>query len=154
MRKLMISCCLLVGIMMQAHCGKKESGCTAISPDVEKSQLVAFCTANNISYTLHSSGLLYQIIDSGTGVSPAAPSKVSLTYTGTLLNGTMIDSGTLTGIQLGSLIEGMQTGLPLIHKNGRIKLVIPSEMAYGCIGKGTVPPNSPLYFMITLTDVQ
>jgi FKBP-type peptidyl-prolyl cis-trans isomerase FkpA len=155
MRKIVALICLLLAISPQYHCGKKVEGCSAVSPDVEKNELIAFCAANNINYTWKSSGLFYQIIDSGTGVSPTITSKISINYTGTLLDGTIFDSGTLTNIILNSLIEGMEVGIPLLRKGGHIKLIIPSEMAYGCIGKAPgIPPNTPLYFNILLTDVQ
>lgn len=155
MRKIFALACLLIWVCPQYHCGKKVEGCTAVSPDVEKAQLIAFCKADSIDYTWMNSGLLYQVIDSGTGVHPAMSSKISINYTGTLLNGTVFDSGSLTKVNLNSLIEGMEVGIPLIGKEGHIKLVIPSEMAYGCTGKEpAIPPNTPLYFNIFLTDVE
>jgi len=51
------------------------------------------------------------------------------------------------------LIAGWQIGLPLIHKGGEIKLIVPSSLAYGC-GNGPLPANSILYFDIHLVDVQ
>jgi FKBP-type peptidyl-prolyl cis-trans isomerase FkpA len=155
MRKIVVLACLLLVISPQYHCGKKVEGCSAVSPDVERSALDSFCGKNNIYPSWLSSGLLYQIIDSGTGVHPAMTSKISITYKGTLLNGTVFDSSSLSNVVLNSLIEGMEVGIPLIRKGGQIKLVIPSEMAYGCMGKAPgIPPNTPLYFNIFLTDVQ
>ena len=155
MRKFVVLVCLLLIISPQYHCGKKVEGCSAISPDVEKSTLSTFCVNNNIKSSWLSNGLAYQIIDSGTGAYPAMTSKISMNYTGTLLDGTLFDSSSLSKVILSSLIEGMEVGLPLIRKGGHIKLVIPSEMAYGCTGKApAIPPNTPLYFNILLTDVQ
>jgi len=155
MRKFVVLVCLLLIISPQYHCGKKVEGCSAISPDVEKSALSTFCVNNNIKSSWLSNGLAYQIIDSGTGAYPAMTSKISMNYTGTLLDGTLFDSSSLSKVILSSLIEGMEVGLPLIRKGGHIKLVIPSEMAYGCTGKAPIiPPNTPLYFNILLTDVQ
>jgi len=61
---------------------------------------------------------------------------------------------TRSGWTLSSLIEGWKIGIPLIKKGGRIKLIIPSALAYGCTGYASIPPNTPLYFDVTLTDVQ
>lgn len=155
MRKIVVLVCLLLVISPQYHCGKKVEGCSAVSPDVERNELSLFCTTNHITSTWLSSGLAYQIIDSGSGVYPAMTSKISINYTGTLLDGTVFDSSSLSKVILSSLIEGMEVGIPLIRKGGHIKLVIPSEMAYGCIGKApSIPSNTPLYFNILLTDVQ
>lgn len=140
-----------------SSCGKKETGCLPVSPDSEKSQLITFCSTNNISYTQLSSGLFYQILSQGAGVTPTLNSKVYITYTGTLLNGTVFDaqtSASATGWALSSLIEGMRIGLPLIQKGGHIKLVIPSALAYGCNGIANIPSNTPIFFDVTLVDVQ
>ena len=155
MRKIVVLVGLLLVISPQYHCGKKVEGCSAVSPDLEKNELSLFCKSNHIASTWLSSGLAYQIIDSGSGVYPAMSSKISINYTGTLLNGTVFDAGYLSNAILSSLIEGMGVGIPLIRKGGNIKLIIPSEMAYGCTGKAPgIPPNTPLYFNIFLTDVQ
>ena len=57
-----------------------------------------------------------------------------------------------SGWPLSTLIDGWKIGLPLIKKGGHIKLVIPSSLAYGCSGYGTIPPNTPIFFDINLID--
>jgi FKBP-type peptidyl-prolyl cis-trans isomerase len=72
-----------------------------------------------------------------------------------LLNGTQFDaSANPVSFLLSGVIKGWQIGIPLIKKGGRIKLVIPSSLAYGCKGQNSIGPNSPLYFEVTLTDVR
>lgn len=139
-------------------CGKKDSGgCQPASIDSEKNSMIAYCTANNINYTQNSSGILYEILSPGSGSTLTANSKIYITYTGKLLNGSVFDSqsdATQTGWPLSSLIEGWQIGVPLIKKGGHIKMVIPSSLCYGCNGSGPIPSNAPLFFDITLVDVQ
>ncbi|MCA6452324.1 MAG: FKBP-type peptidyl-prolyl cis-trans isomerase [Chitinophagaceae bacterium] len=79
-----------------------------------------------------------------------------MVYTGKLLNGTTFDAtANPISLSLSSVIDGWKIGLPLIKKGGRIKLVIPSALAYSCTGAGTsIPPNSPLFFDVTLQDVR
>jgi FKBP-type peptidyl-prolyl cis-trans isomerase len=72
-----------------------------------------------------------------------------MTYTGTLLNGTKFDAGTIS-YPLSQLIVGWQIAVPLIGKGGRIKVVLPSSLGYGAQTTGPIPANSPLYFDITL----
>jgi FKBP-type peptidyl-prolyl cis-trans isomerase FkpA len=145
-------------VMLLSGCVKKEQGCTPVSPSAEEPQITAYASANGITAVKHSSGIYYQIIDSGTGATPTLTSKVYINYVGKLLNGTTFDQSdnpANTGWTLGSLIEGWQIGLPLIKKGGKIKLIIPSSLAYGCNGAGnTIPPNAVLYFYIELVDVQ
>jgi len=147
----------LIGLLALGSC-EKEKGCVQTSPSDEKAAMAAFCTSNGITYIEHSSGILYQVINAGTNITPTLDSRIFIYYTGKLMNGTTFETlsdPTRTGWQLKSLIEGWQVGLPLIQKGGRIKLVIPSSLAYGCVGAGgSIAPNSPLFFDITLTDVQ
>lgn len=145
-------------LFSMSGCSKKDQGCTPVSPQAEEPQITAYASANGIAAVKHTSGIYYQIIDPGTGATPTLTSKVYITYTGKFLNGTVFDEAddaSQTGWQLGGLIEGWGIGLPLIKKGGRIKLIIPSSLAYGCPGAPpTIPPNSVLYFDISLVDVQ
>jgi FKBP-type peptidyl-prolyl cis-trans isomerase FkpA len=43
--------------------------------------------------------------------------------------------------------------LPKIGVGGRIKMLIPSALAWGCTGYGPVPGNAPVYFDVTLLQV-
>ncbi|MCU0322263.1 MAG: FKBP-type peptidyl-prolyl cis-trans isomerase [Chitinophagaceae bacterium] len=135
---------------------EKEKGCVQKTPSEEKAAMIAFCTTNSINYTEHPSGILYEVVQPGSLVRPTLDSRVFIFYTGKLLDGTTFETQSNpsnTGWPLKSLIEGWQIGLPLIQKGGRIKLVIPSSLAYGCTGSGGIGPNSPLFFDITLTEV-
>jgi len=130
--------------------------CTPKSVSSEEPTILAYASANGITATRDASGLYYQVITPGTGGAPSATSKVFVTYTGTLLDGTVFDQQTnaaQTGWVLGSLIQGWAVGLPLIQKGGEIKLIVPSSMAYGCNG-GSLPANAILYFDVHLVDVQ
>lgn len=135
-------------------CGKTESGCQPVPVASERMQLAAYCNANNITFTEHSSGLLYQIINPGTGTaSPTAASNVSVVYTGKHFDNTVFDSrANPITFNLGGLIDGWKIGLPLIKKGGRIILVLPSALAYSCTGNSGIKPNEPLMFDITLHD--
>jgi FKBP-type peptidyl-prolyl cis-trans isomerase FkpA len=135
----------------------KDTSCHDKTPQSEQAAILAYATANSINVTAHSSGLYYEIVNAGSGVTPNANSKVFVGYTGKLLNGTVFDSQTnpaATGFILNGLIQGWQIGLQLIHKGGTIRLLVPSSLGYGCNGFGTVPGNSILYFDIYLADVQ
>lgn len=136
----------------------KDTGCQNKSVDSERAAMQSYATTNGITATAHSSGVYYQITNPGSGAVPNSNSRVFVTYTGKLLNGTQFDAGTTPvtggGWLLSGLISGWQIGLPLIQKGGSIKLIIPSSLAYGCQGAGTIPANSILFFDITLNDVQ
>lgn len=144
----------LLAPFLFAACGKTNTECVPATVASEKAAMVAYCTANNITYTEHSSGILYEIIAPGLGVKPNLTNTVSAVYTGKLLNGTQFDaSANPVSFLLSGVIKGWQIGIPLINKGGRIKMVIPSSLAYGCTGQGSIAPNSPLYFEVTIADV-
>ena len=100
-------------------------------------------------------------IKSGNGAVAAEGKKVSVNYTGTLLNGTKFDSnkdrGTPFSFVLGSgmVIAGWDQGLKGMKEGGVRKLVIPPNLAYGnrSVG-GVIPPNSTLVFEIELLKVE
>jgi FKBP-type peptidyl-prolyl cis-trans isomerase len=147
---------LLIPILLFGSCAK-DKACTQQDPSTEKTVIIDYCNANAITYTEHPSGIFYQIISPGTGIQVTTSSRVFMYYTGKYLNGTTFDQlsdPTRSGWTLSSLIEGWKIGIPLIKKGGRIKLIIPSALAYGCTGYASIPPNTPLYFDVTLTDVQ
>ncbi len=150
---------LLSGFMILTltGCMKQEKACSPLSPASEEAQMTAYALANGITATKHSSGLQYEIVDPGAGATPTVNSKVYVTYTGKLLNGTVFDQSAdpaRSNWQLGGLIEGWKIGIPLIKKGGRIKLIVPSSLAYGCNDVNGLPGNSVLFFDITLVDVQ
>lgn len=148
---------ILLGALTIFSCKKGSTGCQDVDIAVEQPTIISYGTSNSLTLTRHPTGVFYEIINPGAGVSPTSSSKVFIKYIGKLLNGTTFDQQTnaaLTGWFLRDLIPGWQVGLPLISKGGKIKLVIPSAYAYGCNGVGSIPANSILYFDIDLVDVQ
>jgi FKBP-type peptidyl-prolyl cis-trans isomerase len=142
-------------IVSCSGCFKEDKACTSITPAAEESQITAYATANNINAVKHSSGLYYQILNPGTGATPTLSSKVFVTYTGKLLSGTQFDQSTnVISFFLGQVIEGWQIGVPLVKAGGKIRLIVPSALAYGCNERPGIPANSVLFFEIDLVDVQ
>jgi FKBP-type peptidyl-prolyl cis-trans isomerase len=142
-------------------CSNKSSptyvNCTDAPPRIDSAALVNFASANGIAPLQDTIGLYYQIVSQGTGVPPTLTSTISVTYRALLLDGEVFDSTGTTprSFVLNTLIPAWQWTLPWIQPGGRIKLLVPSAYAYGCVGAGsTVPSNTPVYFDITLVGVQ
>ncbi len=116
----------------------------------------AYITANNIPAKKEPKyGFFYQIFAMGEGSEVNALSKISVTYTGNLLNGAQFDAKTSpVTFPLNESITGWQAGIPLIKKGGKIRLFLPSFYSYGNIATGPIPANSVLDFTIDLKDVQ
>lgn len=133
-----------------------DKGCQPVSPASEASKLASFCTGNGIDYKVDSaSGIYYQILAPGAGDSIRPSSKITIAYKGTLLDNTVFDQSQNATFLLSDLIPGWQIGIRWVRKNGHIKLVIPSSLAYGCLPpSSSIPVNAPLYFDITVNDVQ
>ncbi|WP_411704226.1 FKBP-type peptidyl-prolyl cis-trans isomerase [Edaphovirga cremea] len=104
------------------------------------------------------SGLLYQVEKVGTGEAPKDSDTVVVNYKGTLADGTEFDNSYTRGeplsFRLDGVIPGWTEGLKHIKKGGKIKLVIPPELAYGKTGVPGIPANSTLVFDVELLDVK
>lgn len=104
------------------------------------------------------SGLQYEVIEEGEGASPNADDRVTVHYTGTLIDGTVFDSSRERGepatFALNQVIPGWTEGLQLMSEGGHYKFYIPSELAYGERGAGNViEPGSTLIFDVELIEV-
>ena len=152
---------LLVGIALFAACSKSDktdpqsTACTFQaqykndSSATQRALMIAYCNNNGITYTIHPSGILYQIITPGDSTKPNLCTSLTMTYTGKLMTGIEFQNGIFTS-PLSGLIVGWQIAVPLIGKGGKIKMVIPSSLAYGVEGRPGIPSNAPLYFEMSL----
>jgi FKBP-type peptidyl-prolyl cis-trans isomerase FkpA len=104
------------------------------------------------------SGLQYRIIKEGTGPAPLATDTVRAHYKGSLLDGTVFDSSYEDGepveFSLVEVIDGWAEGLQLIGVGGVYELFVPSDLAYGAEGAGSIiPPYSTLIFEVELIAI-
>ena len=86
---------------------------------------------------------------------------VSVHYKGQLLDGTVFDSSYKRkqpidfNVGLGQVISGWDEGIQLLKVGDKARFVIPSELAYGSQGAGSViPPDAPLIFDVELVNVK
>ena len=104
------------------------------------------------------SGLQYEVIEAGSGATPAAGDSVEVHYRGTLIDGTEFDSSYARGetVTFGveQVIAGWTEALQLMQEGATYKLVIPADLAYGAGGAGQViGPNATLVFDVELIKV-
>ena len=104
-------------------------------------------------------GLQYLILTPGEGRSPKASDTVKVNYRGTLLDGTEFDSSYKRNepieFPLSGVIRGWTEGLQLCKEGGKIKLFIPSNLAYGPRGAGgDIGPDETLIFEVELLKIR
>lgn len=107
------------------------------------------------------SGLWYIIRNPGTDPKPLAGQTVSVNYIGTLPNGEEFDNSLRRKaayefvLGQGNVIKGWDEGIPMLGVNGIARFIIPSKLAYGAKGFGTlIKPNTTLIFDVQLAAIK
>jgi len=111
------------------------------------------------------SGLQYKIESKGTGKIPASNDIVSCHFRGTLLDGTEFDNtykqGQPRDMGMARDIKGRIEALLMMPVGSKWKLFVPSELAYGEMGRRgslpanvPIPPNSMLQFDLELVGIK
>lgn len=107
------------------------------------------------------SGLKYIVVKKGDGAQAAAGKTVDVHYTGYLMDGKVFDSSVERGEPIsfplgqGMVIPGWDEGIALMQVGDKIRLILPSNLAYGASGAGgVIPPNATLIFDCELMNVK
>ncbi len=106
------------------------------------------------------SGLIYVITRRGEGRQPKVGETVMVHYTGLLTSGVKFDSsldrGSPISFELGTvnIIQGWNEGIAKLHVGDQATLVIPSSLGYGARGRGPIPPDATLVFIVELVGIQ
>jgi FKBP-type peptidyl-prolyl cis-trans isomerase len=100
-----------------------------------------------------------KISGTGAGKKPTAKSRVTVHYTGALINGKVFDSSVKRGepitFGLNQVIPGWTEGLQLMAEGDKAEIVIPQELGYGARGApGAIPPYQTLVFEVELIKVE
>ena len=104
------------------------------------------------------SGLLYQVLNEGSGKKPTAEDTVECHYEGRLIDGTVFDSSYKRGesatFPLNGVIAGWTEGVQLMSEGAKYRFFIPYQLAYGEHGAGqAIPPFAALVFDVELIKV-
>lgn len=104
------------------------------------------------------SGLQYEVLTAGSGPKPAASDRVTVHYTGTLVDGTVFDSSVDRGepatFGVTQVIQGWVEGLQLMPLGSKWKFFIPYELGYGERGAGgVIGPFATLIFEVELLKI-
>ena len=141
----------VVAVICLATCAQED--CIGSDQDITE-YLTARDTLGNVSEGER--GLFYLIEEPGDTVRPSLTDTVVVTYTGTTTEDEVFDeTGNVpVAFLLSDLIDGWQAGLPLIGQGGRIRLFLPSRLAYASNQANNLCPGSDIIFDIRLISVQ
>lgn len=123
--------------------------------EIDDKVINQFITAKGLTMTKHTSRVYRSISTVGDGAVTTAKSVVKVKYKGRLLTGAVFDENS-TGFDTslsGSIIEGWRKGLIGLAKGTKLRILIPSDLAYGPKGNTGIPPSAPLDFDIEIVDV-
>ena len=102
-------------------------------------------------------GVLYEVLQSGSGNRASIRSIVSVYYKGMLIDGSVFDDNTQQGypdaFRPADLITGWQIALTQMCPGDKWRIYVPSEVGYGAMGVAGIPKHSTLIFEIELVRV-
>jgi len=106
-----------------------------------------------------SSGLVSKTLKAGSGSSPKASDVVKVHYEGRLVDGKVFDSSVQRGqpveFPLDRVIPCWSEGVQRMKVGEKVRLVCPSDIAYGDQGKPpTIPGGATLVFEVELLEVK
>lgn len=105
------------------------------------------------------SGLLYRVLEAGTGMTPSLGDSVTVNQRIMFVNGKVIadtyKSGEPDSFSMKEAIPGIREGLQLMAEGARYEFVVPPELAWGKKGVGDkIGPNAVLVFDLRLLAVK
>lgn len=151
----------MVTVKSKADMDKEQAAAQEAQIQTDEKLIQEYIAKHNLKTTRTASGLYYVVREAGTGASPVAGNKVTVNYTGMLLDGTKFDSnvdpafGHVSPFEFelgkGRVIKGWDEGVALMKPGEKITLLIPSGMAYGQRSPNPkIPANSVMVFDIEL----
>jgi len=159
MRHLIRRSLLVVSAFSPALAACSDNSDNTIVPTIESATFAPVLGVDLGASTKAPSGLYYRDMTVGTGTTVANGQQLSMRYTGWLADGTQFDSnvnGSPYGFRLGvgAVIEGWDLGIIGMKVGGRRQLIIPSALGYGPGGRGQIPPNAILVFIVDVLSAQ
>jgi FKBP-type peptidyl-prolyl cis-trans isomerase FkpA len=159
---------IVLAAMIFSACDKEYAGIN----EIDETNIQSYIKANNLSMIKHTfndtSSFYYQIVIQGKGAAVKYSDIVPLVFTIRTLDGSFNSTDTFAVSQrygaqkqfLGYLER--QRGYPdplrigvvelLKNRGGKIRLIIPSKLAYGRNGAGSIPGNASLDYTVSVLN--
>ncbi|HVM86657.1 MAG TPA: DUF3472 domain-containing protein [Puia sp.] len=130
---------------------------SAVQMERDKKLIFDSVTAGKLDTTGSITGVYYKTLKEGDGDFVTVNDTLTVHYKGWILGGEVFDETTEKPaiFPLNKLIKGWQYGLTKCRKGGKIKLIIPSALAYSIRTRAEkIPPNSVLVFDVEVLDIK
>ncbi len=123
--------------------------------EANEKEILDYINAQGLVTQKSASGLYYVINESGSANKPLTSSNVTVAYKGFFTDGSVFDESNSDGISfnLNQVIPGWTEGLTYFGEGGNGVLLIPSRLAYGNNGRGSIPGGAVLVFDIALKSI-
>jgi FKBP-type peptidyl-prolyl cis-trans isomerase FkpA len=135
----------------------QEVAAKTAGPNKEKGKAFADKLAKEPGAEKFPSGLVKKTVKPGNGPMPKETDKVKVNYEGKLVDGTVFDSSYKRGqpaeFPLNGVIKCWTEGVSKMKVGEEAQLVCPSDIAYGDMGRPSIPPGSTLVFKVELLEI-
>ncbi|MFL5438498.1 MAG: FKBP-type peptidyl-prolyl cis-trans isomerase [Myxococcales bacterium] len=136
----------------------QEVAAKTAGPNKEKGKAFADKLAKEPGAEKFPSGLVKKTVKPGNGPMPKETDKVKVNYEGKLVDGTVFDSSYKRGqpaeFPLNGVIKCWTEGVSKMKVGEEAQLVCPSDIAYGDMGRPSIPPGSTLVFKVELLEIE
>ncbi|MDX8339804.1 FKBP-type peptidyl-prolyl cis-trans isomerase [Draconibacterium sp. IB214405] len=129
---------------------------------IELSDLLSGLVAEGYDIDTTALGVYYVVFNEGVGESPVEGDTLSISYNGYFSDGTLFDTSEewatdgiwefVYGEQ--SLITGFQNALSVMRDSSQMQFIVPSTLAYGEYGYGSIGAYQTLIFAIEMHDIK
>lgn len=125
---------------------------------IDENLIIKAIAENKTDAKQSQEGIYYAMIKEGTGRQVSVNDTVTVHYKGYLFSNNSVFDETKdkpATFPLKRLVMGWQIGVPLCKVGGKIKILIPSNLAYSIRTRAAkIPPNSILVFEVEVVDAK
>jgi FKBP-type peptidyl-prolyl cis-trans isomerase len=146
---------LVIALLVSVIGGPALAG--DISPQANREYLAK--NAMKPGVEIRPSGLQIRVIKSGMGPTPGPDDIVTVSYKGSLVDGTVFDQtkpGETHDLPASKVVPGWIEAMSLMKEGDEWEIVLPAELGYGDrrVGNGSIPPGQVLTFTLQLVAVK
>ncbi|MDX1445249.1 peptidylprolyl isomerase [Lishizhenia sp.] len=134
--------------------------CKSMNIDEYKEYFKTLVLEKDSTAVQTASGLMYAVLDEGTGKSPERGDRLQVHYIGTHFYGDKFDSSydrnqpIAVNYLVQRMIPGFDEALALSKEGSKLVVYIPYYLAYGAQGRPGIGPYADLIFSVSLVDIQ